>query len=211
VAKIRRVRADVLEPRIWGFVSGLLLEPGRLRRGLEAMIEEEERANRGGPEREAKLWHDKLQEAERMRSGYQDLAAKGLLTYEELGEKLAALEETRATARRELEALKGRRERLEDLKRDRDAPLIGGSLYVPSVTRESTRRCSCALFRDRHLARSAPARRTALGRRWRRRISSRRLLQAGRAGAGPPIPLAPISRASRASPLLDLDSIGAPS
>jgi hypothetical protein len=123
VAKIRRVRADVLEPRIWGFVSGLLLEPGRLRRGLEAMIEEEERANRGGPEREAKLWHDKLQEAERMRSGYQDLAAKGLLTYEELGEKLAALEETRATARRELEALKGRRERLEDLKRDRDALL----------------------------------------------------------------------------------------
>ena len=112
-----------MEPRIWGFVSGLLLEPGRLRRGLEAMIEEEERANRGGPEREAKLWHDKLQEAERMRSGYQDLAAKGLLTYEELGEKLAALEETRATARRELEALKGRRERLEDLKRDRDALL----------------------------------------------------------------------------------------
>ena len=26
-AKIRRVRADVLEPRIWGFVSGLILEP----------------------------------------------------------------------------------------------------------------------------------------------------------------------------------------
>jgi hypothetical protein len=123
VAKIRRVRADVLEPRIWGFVAGLLLEPGRLRRGLEAMIEEEERASRGDPEREVKLWHDKLREAERMRSGYQDLAARGLLTYEELEEKLAALEETRATAQRELEALRGRRERLEDLKRDRDALL----------------------------------------------------------------------------------------
>ena len=123
VAKIKRVRADILEPRIWRFVSDLLLEPGRLRRGLEAMIVEEERANHGNPDREAKLWHEKLQEAERMRSGYQDLAAKGLLTYEELGEKLAALEETRATARRELEALKGRRERLEALKRDRDALL----------------------------------------------------------------------------------------
>jgi site-specific DNA recombinase len=123
VAKMSRVRADALEPRIWEFICGLLLEPGRLRRGLEAMIEEEERASRGDPEREAKLWHDKLQEAERMRSGYQDLAARGLLTYEELGEKLAALEESRAVARRELEALKGRRKRLEDLKRNRDALL----------------------------------------------------------------------------------------
>ncbi len=123
VAKVRRVRADLLEPRIWEFVSGLLLEPGRLMRGLEAMMDEEERASRGDPDREAKLWHDKLREAERMRSGYQDLAAKGLLTHEELGQKLAALEETRATARRELEVLKGRRERLEELKRDRDALL----------------------------------------------------------------------------------------
>jgi hypothetical protein len=54
---------------------------------------------------------------------YQDLAARGLLTYEELGEKLTALEETRSVARRELESLKGRSERLENLKRDRDAVL----------------------------------------------------------------------------------------
>jgi site-specific DNA recombinase len=121
--KIRSVRADVLEPRIWRFVTGLILEPGRLRRGLEALVEEEERGSRGDPDREARLWHEKLQEAERMRSGYQDLAARGLLTYEELGEKLAALEETRSLARQELESLKGRRERLESLKRDRDAVL----------------------------------------------------------------------------------------
>lgn len=136
--KIRSVRADVLEPRVWGFVSGLILEPDRLRRGLEAMIEEEERAGRGDPEREAGLWHGKLQEAERMRGGYQDLAAKGLLTHEELGEKLAALEETRATALRELEALRGRRDRLEDLKRDRGAVL---GAYA-GVTAEALRELS---------------------------------------------------------------------
>ena len=112
-----------MEPRIWGFVSGLMLEPGRLRRGLEALIEEEERGGRGDPGREAKVWHEKLQEAERMRGGYQDLAAKGLLTFGELAEKLAALEETRDLARRELEALKGKRERVEELKRDRKAVL----------------------------------------------------------------------------------------
>ena len=58
-----------------------------------------------------------------MRSGYQDLAAKGLLTYAELGEKHSAVEETRATARRELRVLTDRRNRLEDLRRDRNAVL----------------------------------------------------------------------------------------
>jgi len=38
-------------------------------------------------------------------------------------EGLAALEETRDLARRELKALEGRRERVEELKRDRDAVL----------------------------------------------------------------------------------------
>ena len=60
---------------------------------MEAMIEEEERGGHGDPDREAKLWHGKLREADTMRSVYQDLAAKGLLTYEELGDKLSALEE----------------------------------------------------------------------------------------------------------------------
>lgn len=63
-----------------------------------------------------------MQEADTMRTGYQDLVAKELLTFEG-GEKLAALEEARGRARRELEALKGKRERLEDLKRGRDAVL----------------------------------------------------------------------------------------
>jgi hypothetical protein len=84
------------------------------------MIEKEEGSSRGDPQRELELWPEKLREAERMRSGYQDLAARGLLTYEELGGKLAALEDTRETARRELEDLRGRREELERLKGDRD-------------------------------------------------------------------------------------------
>ena len=73
-----------------------------------------------------------------MRSGYQDLAARGLLTYEELGVKLAALEETRILAHRELESLKDRRERLESLKQDREAVL---QAYA-NVTVESLERLS---------------------------------------------------------------------
>jgi site-specific DNA recombinase len=36
--KIRSVRADVLEPRIWEFVSGLILEPGRLYKTLKLRV-----------------------------------------------------------------------------------------------------------------------------------------------------------------------------
>ena len=53
----------------------------------------------------------------------QDMAAEGLITFDELREKLIALEENRETARRELEALDRRQERIEDLERDRDALL----------------------------------------------------------------------------------------
>ena len=42
------------------------------------MIEKEEWSSQGDPQRELELWHDKLREAKRMRSGYQNLAARGL-------------------------------------------------------------------------------------------------------------------------------------
>ena len=53
------------------------------------MIGREEENSRGDPQRELELWHEKLRETERTRSGHQDLAARGLLTYEELGNNLA--------------------------------------------------------------------------------------------------------------------------
>ena len=79
-----------------------------------------------------------------MRSGYQDLAARGLLTYEELGVKLAALEESRTLARRELESLKDRRERLESLKQDREAVLQAyANVTVESLERLSPEERAC--------------------------------------------------------------------
>ena len=56
-----------------------------------------------------------------MRSGFQELAAKGLMTHEELGSKLEELEETRALAERELGALRRKRERVERLEQDKEA------------------------------------------------------------------------------------------
>lgn len=113
-------RADKLEPQVWEFVSRLLKDPEQLRADLERMIELEREGMRGDPDRETKAWLEKLAEVERKRSGYIDLAADGIMNRDELRAKLAALEETRATAQRELEALQRRRERIEELERDRD-------------------------------------------------------------------------------------------
>ena len=66
-----------------------------------------------------------------MRRGYQDLAAKGLMTYEELGEKLEGLKVIRETAERELEALRDRQERIERLERDKDELLNSYAKMAP--------------------------------------------------------------------------------
>jgi polyhydroxyalkanoate synthesis regulator phasin len=79
------------------------------------MIEEERNSLQGDSEREVKARLNELAEADRMRSGYQELAAKGLMTLDELGTKLQELEETSKTARRELEALSRRRKKMAEL------------------------------------------------------------------------------------------------
>jgi hypothetical protein len=68
-----------------------------------------------------------------MRSGYQDLAAKGLMTFDELGEKLQGLEETRKTAEGELEVLRSRRERIEELERDKELLLKSYASMAPEA------------------------------------------------------------------------------
>ena len=129
-------RAERIEPMVWDLVSELLTDPERLRAGLEEMMDREGNGSRGDPDREAKAWLDRLAEAERMRTGYQELAAKGLMTIEELGVRLEELERTRETASGELDALRRRTERLEGLEQDRDALL---EFYASAVPEELER------------------------------------------------------------------------
>jgi len=70
------------------------------------MIEEERKAMCDDPERESKVWLDKIAEVDRQRFRAQDLAIEGLLNSDELREKLAHLQEQRRTAERELETLR---------------------------------------------------------------------------------------------------------
>jgi hypothetical protein len=69
-------------------------------------------ALRDDPEHEARAWLRKLAEADQKRSRYQEMAAEGLIDFDELRAKLVVLEETRETARKELKTLTNRRDKL---------------------------------------------------------------------------------------------------
>jgi site-specific DNA recombinase len=127
----RSIRSDKAHPAVWDLISGLLSDPERLRRGLDAMIEEGRRALRGDPEREERAWLERLAALDRKRGGYLDLAAEGIMGRSELRAKLAEIEEDHETAEREMAAIKGRRERLEQMERDRDAIMEHYASAVP--------------------------------------------------------------------------------
>jgi site-specific DNA recombinase len=124
-------RADNLEPAVWELVSGLLKEPERIREGLEQVIEEERQGLHGNPVQEQAVWLQKLAEVDQRRANFQDMAAEGLITFDELRTKLAALEETKQLARRELDGLQDKRERLQELERDKTALLEHYAGMVP--------------------------------------------------------------------------------
>jgi site-specific DNA recombinase len=126
-------RAETLEERVWESVSALMGNPEWLREDLERMIELERRCFQGSPGLEMEVWLERLAEAEGMRSGFQDLAAKGLMTHDELGTKLERLEETHAVAERELETLRRKKERVERLEQDKETLLESFAKMAPEA------------------------------------------------------------------------------
>jgi site-specific DNA recombinase len=127
----KSIRSDKAHPDVWDLVSGLLSDSERLRKGLDAMIEEQRGSLRGDPEGEARTWLERLAALDRKRSGYLDLAAEGIMDRDELRTKLAELQENREMAEREIAAIEGRRERLEQMKRDRETVMEYYSSTVP--------------------------------------------------------------------------------
>jgi site-specific DNA recombinase len=119
----RMYPATDVERRVWEFVSDLLTDPDQLRADLYAMIEEERNGMHGEPEQEAKPWLNKLAQVESKRSRFQDMAAEGYITFDELGAKLSELEEIRTIAVEKVEAIRNYQECIEEMEKDRDALL----------------------------------------------------------------------------------------
>ena len=134
----KHLRAADLEARVWDLISGLLKDPERLRAGLDEMIDAERAGMHGDPEAEALAWLDKIAALDSKRSRYQDMAAEGHITFDELGAKLRELAADRATAEEELDNLQLRRARLEDLERDRETLLEEYASMVPERLDELT-------------------------------------------------------------------------
>ena len=129
----RHHKAQTTEGAVWELVCALLKDPEQLRAGLEELIEQERAGTRGDPDREANSWLEKRSEVEQERRGYLRLAAKGHMSDDDLAEALAELAETRATAERELKAIRGRKVALEELERDRDALLESYAGMIPEA------------------------------------------------------------------------------
>jgi recombinase-like zinc beta ribbon protein len=101
----RMKRAKEAEEAMWGFVSRIMKDPGRILVGMDALIEQKRSEMRGDPELEAKAWLERLAEVDQERRGYLRLAATGRMSEADLDVALAELEETRQTAERELDAV----------------------------------------------------------------------------------------------------------
>ena len=112
------LRADLVEPLVWEGVSEILKDPERLRYGLQKMLEKEQETSAVDHGEEARVWQEKLSEIGRKRANFQELAAEGFMTKEELRSKLDTLELAREAAERELRLSRERSERLSALEQD---------------------------------------------------------------------------------------------
>ena len=54
------IQAGAIEPVVWEFVRGMLLDPERVGAGMERMIATERETSKGSPEKEARMWSEKL-------------------------------------------------------------------------------------------------------------------------------------------------------
>jgi hypothetical protein len=127
------IQARKVEPVVWEFVSSLLKDPKHIERGLERMITLERESAREVPERGIRAWSESLAGADRKRSRYQDMVAEWLITFDELRAKLAAPQKVREAAEQDLENLRSRKERLEELEKDRDTLLESWAELVPTT------------------------------------------------------------------------------
>jgi site-specific DNA recombinase len=114
-------RAAELEDKIWHEVSGVLKDPGRLREGLERMIERERGKQEPAEDmgRLARL----MDEIERKRARFQHLYAEGVIGMDDLRARLSELDAIHSQTARRMDELEAHRKRLKTLEHDKEEVL----------------------------------------------------------------------------------------
>jgi hypothetical protein len=134
--------ADHIERDVMCYVQVLVSDREKLRAQIDEAIAKETAVLRD-PGSERITLERRIGESQRLRSSYQDQQAAGLMTMEELGDKLRRLDERRTSAESALRGLllgHRRVEELEDKKRTlleaySDGILLGIDLFTPSMRR----------------------------------------------------------------------------
>lgn len=121
-----------LEEAVFDAVAAFLLDPDRMRNQLAELVEYERSVTRDNPQATETTWLERLAELDAKRGRFQDMAAEGLITIDELRAKLSALDEDRVVAQRELAVAKAHRERLAQLESDAASLIETYSSMVPA-------------------------------------------------------------------------------
>ncbi|MDP8899713.1 MAG: recombinase zinc beta ribbon domain-containing protein [Actinomycetota bacterium] len=106
--------AEALEADVRRFALNLIRNPEVLREDIQAEADRL-KDTLCRPERQTKQWAEQLAATDRKRAGYQDQAAAGLMTLDELRARLGELDEQKAQAERELDRLRDTQQQMDYL------------------------------------------------------------------------------------------------
>ena len=106
--------AEALEADVRRFALDLIRNPAVLRENIQAQADRLKETLRR-PERQIGQWAEQLAAIDRKRAGYQDQAAVGLMTLDELRTRLDELEKQRAAVEGQLDRLQNTQQRLDYL------------------------------------------------------------------------------------------------
>jgi len=129
----RSHHAESLEASVWSEVCAYLQKPEILRADLDHMIDMKKSGARGEPEREMRLWAERLAEADAKRVRFQHAYAEGIIGLDDLKARLAELDDNRTSAEQEIVALEGHFEHIRSLEQDRDTVLANLEAIAPET------------------------------------------------------------------------------
>jgi site-specific DNA recombinase len=128
----KNFRGETTEATVWNFISGILKDPERLRRGLNQMVAKEHSPSSLDAEKEEKQWTKKLSDIECQKDRLLDLYLDQGVEKERYEIKRLELERAAKTVQAELERIRNRQSRIRQLERDRDALLETYTRMVPT-------------------------------------------------------------------------------
>jgi site-specific DNA recombinase len=127
----KTLRAVETEAFVWEFVSDVLKDPTRLKRGLDELVRQEKELVGRGHGEDDKTWFKKLADLEIQEERLLDLYLENKLDVDRYDRRLTQIRQARKAVEEELARIEGRAARLDRLERDSEALLNHYARIVP--------------------------------------------------------------------------------